>query len=147
MIKVDVQKEMKLRYFIPILMLSAFVLMLLFIALLGAMASWSFSFFKEEYGRYNLVILRSFAVASGVAIGILALPLGALLRRPSSLWGAVLALVGLTLIVNPWNDDALAMFWMCLPEYSAYVLSCWGFWKLGQMIRKNGAREHFKSQG
>ena len=133
-------QRMKLRYFIPLLLLSACVLMLLNTALLGITASWSFHFMKDEYGRGNLAITRSFAVASAIAIGILAVPLGAFLRRPSSLWGAVLAVLGLTLVINPWNDDALAMLRFGIPEYTAYILSCWSFWKLGQTIRKRTER-------
>ena len=59
-------KNMKLRYFIPLFLLSALIIMLLYTALIGATVSWSFHFMKEEYGRGNLVITRLFAVLAGM---------------------------------------------------------------------------------
>lgn len=106
--------------------------MLLNVALLGVTASWSFHFMKAQYGKGNIVILRAFAILASATIGMLALPLAYVARTRSSIYGIVLAaILGLMLVINPWNHEALTMLRNGLPEYSVYVLSCWGFWRIG----------------
>jgi hypothetical protein len=134
---------MKQRYFIPLLLVSAYLLMLLNVALLGVTASWSFYFMKAQYGRGNLVITKAFAILASATIGLLALPLAYVARTRSSIYGIVLAILGLMLLINPWNHEALTMLRNGVPEYSVYVLSCWVFWRIGVSL---GNRKGNRSQ-
>ncbi len=125
---------MKHRYFIPLLLVSAFLLMFLNVALLGVMASWSFRFIREEYGRGNLIITRGFAMLAPILTAVLAMPLAIVSRKTSSLYGVLLAILGLMIVINPTNDEALPMLRTFYPEYLAYILACWLFWMLGNRL-------------
>jgi ABC-type branched-subunit amino acid transport system permease subunit len=126
---------MKLRYFIPLLFVSAVILMLLNVALMGVAAYWSSYFMKAEYGKGNLIIMRAFPVLASAVIGLLALPLAYVARTRGSIYGILLAILGLMLFINPWNQEALIMLRNGLQEYLVYVLSCWGFWRIGVLLR------------
>ena len=127
---------MKYRYFIPIFLVSAFLLMLLNTALLGAMASWSFTFMRDEYGRGNVFITRGFGMLASILTAALALPLAVVSRKSSSLYGVALAMLGLAVVINPMNDEAMSMLRTLYPEYFAYVVACRLFWMIGNRLTK-----------
>jgi hypothetical protein len=104
-------------------------------------------FVRHEYGKGNLIIIRAFAMLASAVIGSLALPLGYVARKRNSVYGAVLAVLGLMLVINPWNHEALPTLWACLPEYSTYILSCWGFWKLGVTLGNRKRSPNHTSDG
>ena len=128
--------QMKLKYFIPFLVLSAFALEICHVAVLGVTASWSSHFLKEDYGQGTFLIIRaSFAILTSLVVGVLAFPLGYISRKPGSLYALMLPLLGLTLVINPWNNNFLSMIMWFYPEYLTYIVSCWIFWKLGNRFR------------
>ena len=127
---------MKQRYFIPILVISAFLLMSLYMALVGVMTSWSFTFMRDEYGKGNIIITRGFAMFASILTATLAVPLAVVSRKSSSLYGVALAILGLMVVINPMNDEALSMLRILYPDYLVYVLACWLFWMLGDRIRR-----------
>lgn len=126
---------MKYRYFIPLLMVSSFVIMLTYIAFKGLVVGWSLNFIHDHNGRGNIVIMEAFALSAAFVAGLLALPLGYVTRKRSSLYGILLAVLGLMPIVNPWSSMPLTVLIHGLPEYAVYVLSCWLGWGLGASFR------------
>ncbi len=111
-------------------------MMALNVAVLGVSASWASHMIRGQYREGNIVILHTFAILAATTISMLVLPLAYVTRTRSSIYGIVLAVLGLTLVINPWNDEALNMLMANFPEYSTYILSCWGFWCLGNWIGK-----------
>jgi hypothetical protein len=128
---------MKLKYAIPLLLAGAFGLMLLNTAVLGVAASWAMLFTKHEYGYWNIVIIRTVAMAAAFVVGSMALPLGYVADRWTRLGGVLLAVLGIAVVVNPWNGQAISILKTCLPEYAAYVVSCSLFWGMGAIIRRH----------
>lgn len=122
---------MKLKYFIPFLLLSSFVMVMLYVAWLGLVTSWTSHFMRADLGKTNLIILQASGLVASAVIGLLALPLGYVTRKRNVHYGFLLALLGLAQIFNPWNPDAMALFKQGLPEYLFYLISCWLFWSLG----------------
>lgn len=127
---------MKNRYLIPLLLAYSQFLYLLNVLLQALATGWAFRFGMEFFGNRNaLSLFQPVAICVSALTGLLALPVGYIAQKRSSLYGVALAVLGLMMIINPWNPDALSMFRKLWPEFLAYILSCWSFWHLGAKFR------------
>jgi hypothetical protein len=133
---------MKQRYFIPLLLVSSSVLMLLYTVLAGTLAAWSFDFMRDEFGIGNLIIVRGFSILAAILAPMIAVPLAVISRKSSSLYGVALAILGLMMVINPMNGEALSMIRSLYPDYLTYTVACWLFWMLGNRL----ARQREKPQ-
>ena len=134
---------MRLKHFIPFLLLGSFAMVLLYVAWLGLVTSWASYFMRADLGKTNLIILQASGLVASASVGLLALPLGYFARKRNAHYGFLLAILGLVLIFYPFNPEAMTLFRKGLFEYLLYLLSCWIFWSLGVRL---GNRKPFSNQ-
>ena len=99
---------MKKRYFIPLFLAASFFLILLNDFLHGFSARFSITLLKQEYGIYNMVILKGSAVLTSILSGFLvAFPMGYFTRQTKVLCGLALPISGIIMVFHPWEHESL----------------------------------------
>lgn len=127
---------MKKRYFVPLFAAVSFLLIFLHIVLISVSASLSLALQKHEYGIYNLVIIRTFAILASILAGFLvAFPMAYFTRTGKWLVGLSLPFFGIVVVFTPWQQETTVLFRQTYLEWIFLFASCAAFWQIGRNVR------------
>ena len=128
--------NMKKRYFVPLFAAVSFLLIFLHIVLVSFSASFSSMLLKHEYGIYNLVIIRAFAILASILTGFLvAFPMAYFTRTGKWLVGLALPLFGIVVVFTPWQPESTELLRQTYLEWIFLFASCAAFWQIGRNVR------------
>jgi len=127
---------MKKRYFIPLFAAVSFLLIFFHVLLVSFSASLSCALLKQEYGIYNLVIIRTLAVFASILAGLLvAFPMAYFTRMGNLFAGLALPLLGIVLVFSPWQQESVELLRQAYLEWIFLFASCAAFWHIGHKAR------------